>query len=436
MAAEEPVTVIIPIGGRAKGNFEKTVVKQWTLDKLLNELGTDVNVILPDNIANILKQAERFAIWGATPRVRGVEGFFAALSSAGGGVAVFLREGNIVCWGRIFAWIQSKDLAGKLWGFDEERQTWEYVYFIRDLRCCNPGIPWDVVREKLGYGERFIPFGHTFVKSDRLRGIINEYGDVIKFLGHLATKVCDAGEEVDLLYNPYLIQSLKRLKPLELLEVIGRISVELVNVRMAGGLSKHKVAERVGEALANAGLKDHINYIATEENPLLLNDLRRLGIIIAGNPVREWDREAEVRVAPLAYRVAHTVEFCRRMCTDQDARICFQVGGVIAITSILTNIVSEGSPELKEVLRDIMGGSSVDSIAEKLASKHRISDVERLKEVLAKMKELVENVLGTLGDVRIRACIPQLYVPLGITSSRIGENVGEHLGSTGGTAGG
>jgi hypothetical protein len=257
------VIVIIPVGNpRARRHFSETVDRLWTVDKILG-----LGVSLPGEVVEALRGAGRFAVWGGTPRTQGVGRFFERLERAGGGVAAFYRDGRVVCWGRVFAWVRSRELAERLWGRDEEGQTWEYVYFIGDLRCCRPGIPWDAVRRELGYHGGFVPRGHTFVDPRRLEGIVKKYGDALRFFESLAEKsgACPEGsgeKKVEALaqrYNPYLIQSLKRLEPVELLEVIGRVSVKLAK-RRGEDLSKEEVAGLAAEALREAGLERHVNY--------------------------------------------------------------------------------------------------------------------------------------------------------------------------------
>lgn len=173
----------------------------------------------------------------------------------------FYREGRVICWGRIFAWLRSRELAEKLWGRDEGGQTWEYVYFIKDLRCCEPGIPWDIVRRELGYSESFVPQGHIFVDPRRLEGIDKKYGDTFRFFEFLAkeNRACLKGsnEEMDVT----LIRLLKELKPNELLEALGRVSIKLAKKR-SESLSKDEITDLVTEVLREMGLEKLAVYKA------------------------------------------------------------------------------------------------------------------------------------------------------------------------------
>jgi hypothetical protein len=51
-----------------------------------------------------------------------------------GDVALFSREGRIFSAGVVVKKIHNAALARHLWGEDEEGETWEYMYFLKEMR--------------------------------------------------------------------------------------------------------------------------------------------------------------------------------------------------------------------------------------------------------------------------------------------------------------
>jgi hypothetical protein len=421
--------LIVPASGEeAYEHFRRTIERAWSVDELL-ALGVD----LPSEVVEKLRSVGRFRIWGSLPSVRGFVRVWPHIDQ--GWVVAFYRKGRIVCYGVIFAKVHSPELAEKLWGKNAEDKTWEYVYFIRDLRCCEPGIPWDDVRRELGYSEGFVPRGHQPVDSERLKSIVEKYGDVLRFFDSLAKEpgACtnfSSEEEVvrDLSqrYNPYFIQSLKRLRPDEFLEVIGRVAARLA-VNSEKALAKEEVIGLVSKIFEEAGLEERVKYVANSQYPLFLNDLRRLGLLSAGDAAQdEWQGNVPANVTPLSLRAADAVKACRRLCRGRvDDVYCFRVGGALVVASIVTGIAPAGSQPLSELLEEIARGSDAESLAERLTAELGIKKIDSLRKILDDMRSLIELAYSLLHDAVDKGCLPQLYVPLGIF----------HLGVIGGSIG-
>ncbi|MEB3788956.1 MAG: HAD family hydrolase [Desulfurococcales archaeon] len=410
----EAILVIVPASGNeARMHFYKTVKRPWNINDII-----ELKVALPDKLIEKLRKVGKFAIWGSTPRVRGIESLFEELEKGSEGFVAFYQDGKIVCWGHIFAWTRNAELAERLWGRDRRGDTWEYVYFISDLRCARHGIPWSVVRDKLGYSRDFLPRGHTFARMDRLISIIKEYGDVLSFFDSLVKSSKDyvqqdEDEKLRQKYNPYLIQSLKRLDPRILLAVIGRVSWRLRELSTEE-FSKDFIISVLDEILKELG-HNNVNIVSSKQYPLLVNDLRRLGIIQAGDPLDEWPSDVKASPTPLLYRIASTIEYCRHTCTDADKDKCDIIGAAIGITSLLEG-VSAGSPSLHKVLTQIYSGEPLDNIAEDVASNIGASK-DRVLKVLSEMKKLVEEAISIVASTDNSNCIPRLYIPLGIRRS-------------------
>lgn len=72
-------------------------------------------------------------IWGVTPGGRGVNrGKWERLQE--GAVVLFARDGGIISSARVAAKAHNEPLAVELWGRNAEGETWEYIYFLEDLK--------------------------------------------------------------------------------------------------------------------------------------------------------------------------------------------------------------------------------------------------------------------------------------------------------------
>ena len=141
--------LIVPASrGEALSHFEKTVAREWSVEDLDPVVG-----LLSEAVVQRLREAGSFRIWGAIPGSIGADTW----RNIEGYVVAFYQDGHITCWGRVFAKVHSRRLAEWLWGVDERGRTWEYVYFIKDLKWCR--IPWGRVKAELGYHEKFTLLG-------------------------------------------------------------------------------------------------------------------------------------------------------------------------------------------------------------------------------------------------------------------------------------
>ena len=71
----EAILVIVPASGNeARMHFYKTVKRLWNINDII-----ELKVALPDKLIEELQKVGEFAIWGSTPRVRGIETLFEEL---------------------------------------------------------------------------------------------------------------------------------------------------------------------------------------------------------------------------------------------------------------------------------------------------------------------------------------------------------------------
>lgn len=405
--------LIVPASGdEAYKHFKRTIEKAWTIDELLK-----LSINLPEDVIRRLESVGKFRIWGSLPTVKPFT-TNAWKSIDQGWVVAFYRKGHIVCYGVIFAKVHSKELAEKLWGRNSQGQTWEYIYFIKDLRCCEPGIPWNIVRKELEYNEGFVPRGHHIVKEDKLRSIREKYGDILSFFNHLASafdkcenssKDKEKAEALSRNNHFYYTHSLRMFKPDEFLEMLGRISFKLAK-KTIDELSLEKIESLIVEALKESNLEEHTRNTDITQLLLILNDL---GILEVNTSQNEQQMGASITVLPLAFRAANAINACQKLCNGK-GNDCFRIGGALSVISVATGIAPARSQPLSRLLKDIIGRAKAEEGEEKLATELSAKDIEDLRSVINYLKSLMKSASELLYRDDSRECIPRLYVPLGI----------------------
>jgi len=303
--------IIVPASkDEAHKHFKKTVREPWNVDKI-----KDLGILLPADVESKLRAVGDFRIWGAVHSI--VKNNRIPWDRLEGCVTAFYQEGKIVCWGKVIAKLHSSNLAEKLWGRDKEGRTWEYVYFIGDLTWAE--IPWEKLRDALGYSKNYTPRGHRYA-GDRVAKVLEEkgYGSVEEFLRDLA----GIGNHNDTAsprgFNANELQ----------LHKVGDKLVEIA--RDKTGIGEGGYSDRFSASIALYGwaivsLSEDLTSekvskerVESLEKKLsknikgrLYNDLRRLGLISLGKS-GNWGRGAEARFASLFKRVSS----CLRLLGD------------------------------------------------------------------------------------------------------------------------
>jgi hypothetical protein len=112
------------------------------------------------------------AVWGVTPGKRGQNKTkWSRLRP--GDVALLYGQKRIFSQGRITFLLHSSTLAKQLWGTTEDGQTWEYIYFLDELREVEVGV--DQYNAALGYSPTNIVQGfqvHDGEQADALTFVL------------------------------------------------------------------------------------------------------------------------------------------------------------------------------------------------------------------------------------------------------------------------
>jgi hypothetical protein len=160
--------ILQPVGkGIPAQHYAQTVEMDVALDRMRPFLSdkelSELISIYPDG---------KLMVWGVTPGKRNVNRT-KWRRLAPGDVALFAGEGRIFSAADVTAKIQNPRLARSLWGEDESGQTWEYIYFLKNLRTVD--ISYARLNESLRYAPKNVIRGFQVLaesKSSRLLSIL------------------------------------------------------------------------------------------------------------------------------------------------------------------------------------------------------------------------------------------------------------------------
>ena len=155
--------ILQPCGNAgARQHYADTMANPVLLEKctdLVGPIDSELKKLFPDG---------RASIWGVTPgQDGGNEKKFNR--TAPGDVVLFSRDGGIIAVATLALKFHSAQLARKLWGQDSRGQTWEFIYFLDEVKPIQ--IPYPEFNKVVGYEPNFVIQGFNVLdeaKSDRI----------------------------------------------------------------------------------------------------------------------------------------------------------------------------------------------------------------------------------------------------------------------------
>ncbi|WP_433581274.1 HNH endonuclease [Paenibacillus amylolyticus] len=90
-----------------------------------------------------------------------------------GDVTVFSANGHIFASGVVVLKVQHKELASRLWGYDKSGQTWEYVYFLDEIK--EHGIPYIEFNRAVGYADSYIIQGFNVMREELSERMLSSF---------------------------------------------------------------------------------------------------------------------------------------------------------------------------------------------------------------------------------------------------------------------
>ena len=109
-------------------------------------------------------------IWGVTPSKINFNKWKRIKT---GDITLFSKKGKIYSSATTTYKLHSKDLAVNLWNYNNKGQTWEYIYFIDEVK--NLDIPYIEFNRVVGYADNYIIQGFNILDDDKSKKIINGF---------------------------------------------------------------------------------------------------------------------------------------------------------------------------------------------------------------------------------------------------------------------
>ena len=150
----------------AQEHYIDTIENPVTLESIKSFLDPKTFSILND----IYSDGNCF-IWGVTPGGSNITKWNRINK---GDVTLFSKSGGIYASAVTTFKIQNKSLASHLWDYNSKGDTWEYIYFLDEVRSHN--IPYKDFNKAVGYKENFIIQGFGVLDELKSQLVFNEFG--------------------------------------------------------------------------------------------------------------------------------------------------------------------------------------------------------------------------------------------------------------------
>ncbi|MDB4130793.1 hypothetical protein N9600_01405 [Flavobacteriaceae bacterium] len=150
----------------AREHYVDTIENSVPLKSIESFLDSKTLSILNDIYAN-----GNCFIWGVTPGGSNITKWNRIEK---GDVTLFSKSGGIYASAVTTFKIHNKELASHLWGYNNKGYTWEYIYFLDEIRSHN--IPYKKFNKAVGYKENYIIQGFGVLDELKSQLVLNEFG--------------------------------------------------------------------------------------------------------------------------------------------------------------------------------------------------------------------------------------------------------------------
>ena len=159
--------ILQPSGNKdAREHFNDTIefpVKLSKIEKFLNQKEKDT-------LQQIYTNSE-CRIWGVTAGGNNITKWQRIQK---GDVTLFSKDGSIYASAVTTYKTHNKELAAFLWDYNSKGETWEYVYFLDEVR--NHNIPYVNFNNAVGYKENYIIQGFGVLDKIKSKKVFDEFG--------------------------------------------------------------------------------------------------------------------------------------------------------------------------------------------------------------------------------------------------------------------
>ena len=213
--------ILQPSGSKAAmEHFDKTIKKGLKLEEIkgcLNE--SDIL-----NLSNIFGN-NKLEIWGVTPGQKDIN-VNKWQRTRVGDLVLFSGDNKIFYVAQLAYTLHNKELAEFLWGYDNNGNTWEYLYFL--IGGTEDYIQVSDLNDLLGYQENNVIKGFNVIDKDKAQLVIGRYGNFENALSEISSNFSEPQEE-DI--SKIKIKVKNFIKPEDVEKLLKDISEETKNVR-------------------------------------------------------------------------------------------------------------------------------------------------------------------------------------------------------------
>jgi hypothetical protein len=138
---------------------------------LLSDMVPSLEASVVDQLQKLYPSGQ-VPVWGVTPGNKNVNvKKWERLEK--GDVTLFARKGFVFASAIVSLKLHNAELARSLWGVDENGETWEYIYFLDEVR--GHGIPYEKLNIAAGYSPNNIIQGFNVLDEVKSEAIINAF---------------------------------------------------------------------------------------------------------------------------------------------------------------------------------------------------------------------------------------------------------------------
>ena len=158
--------ILQPSGNKdAREHFVDTIKESVSLHK--------IKPFVSSQEFNVLQQIYPTGfckVWGVTPAGNNITKWNRIKS---GDVTLFSKEGKIFSSAVTTYKLHSKSLASELWDYNNKGQTWEYVYFLDEVK--NHSIPYIEFNRAVGYADNYVIQGFNVLTLEKSKSVIKSF---------------------------------------------------------------------------------------------------------------------------------------------------------------------------------------------------------------------------------------------------------------------
>ncbi|MEK3966302.1 MULTISPECIES: HNH endonuclease [Paenibacillus] len=171
----------------ARKHYEDTVAKPYLIAPLLEKIDPVVqNELMTQGLD------QHVHMWGAVPGPSNKKRW--SNLKVGDGVLVYVKEG-FRSYAKVVAKTINREVAEYIWGTDNEDRTWEYIYFLKEVKSVN--FSKEMFSSFFGYKTNFIPQGFSNIEETKFQIRMKKYPNVDALVNDLNNNFLMSDEDLE-----------------------------------------------------------------------------------------------------------------------------------------------------------------------------------------------------------------------------------------------